>query len=78
MLNTEDIMKKLHKHRHYVCWLCKYGLIETHDLGRGYFATEEAVDDFITWSEGKRLRNKEDIIREAIKKGTAMSSPAKV
>lgn len=65
MLNTEDIAKRLKKHTHYVQWLCKYGLIETWDYGRGYYSTEEAVEDFIEWSRGKTLRNKADIIREA-------------
>ena len=75
MLNTQDIMKKLHKSRNYVCWLCRYGLIETRDYGKGYFATEAAVDEFIEWSNGKRLRNKEDIIREAHKKELAEKFP---
>lgn len=69
MLNTKDVAERLGKHSHYVQWLCKYGLIETWDYGRGYKTTEQAVDEYIQWSRGKRLRNKADIIREAKKKG---------
>lgn len=70
ILNTKDIAQRLRKHTHYVQWLCKYGLIETLDYGRGYFATEDALAEFIQWSKYRTLRNKKDIIREALKKGT--------
>lgn len=67
ILTTKEIAEILHTHPHYVQWLFRYGLLKSRVYGRGYRATEEEVQKFILWSEGKKLRNKADIMREGKK-----------
>ena len=67
ILTTKDVAEILGKSTHYVQWLFRYGLLKSREDGRGYRTTAEEVQRYILWSEGKKLRNRADIIREGKK-----------